>query len=92
MPFIPAVQEARRVVETGAIGEVFRVKACEGIGTPHSRWHYDRARAGGGAMIDMAVHSIESAAAVLAMLPMFVIGLLIQRFLVRWLAMGAVKG
>jgi predicted dehydrogenase len=59
VPFIPAVQEARRVVETGAIGEVFRVKACEGIGTPHSAWHYDRARAGGGAMIDMAVHSIE---------------------------------
>ena len=34
----------------------------------------------------------SSAAAVIAMLPMFVIGLLIQRFLVRGLAMGAVKG
>jgi len=34
----------------------------------------------------------SSAAAVLAMLPMFIIGLLIQRFLVRGLAMGAVKG
>lgn len=59
VPFIPAVQEALKVVESGAIGEVFRVKACEGIGTPHSAWHYDQARAGGGAMIDMAVHSIE---------------------------------
>lgn len=59
VPFIPAVQEAKRVVESGAIGKVFRVKACEGIGQPHSGWHYDRARAGGGAMIDMAVHSIE---------------------------------
>jgi predicted dehydrogenase len=59
VPFIPAVQEARRVVSSGAIGKVFRVKACEGIGTPHSAWHYDRSRAGGGAMIDMAVHSIE---------------------------------
>jgi predicted dehydrogenase len=59
VPFIPAVQEARRVVDSGAIGKVFRVKACEGIGTPHSAWHYDRSRAGGGAMIDMAVHSIE---------------------------------
>lgn len=59
VPFIPAVQEARRVVQSGAIGKVFRVKACEGIGEPHSPWHYDPARAGGGAMIDMAVHSIE---------------------------------
>jgi predicted dehydrogenase len=59
VPFIPAVQEARRVVDGGAIGDVFRVKACEGIGEPHSDWHYDPVRVGGGAMIDMAVHSIE---------------------------------
>ena len=59
VPFIPAVQEARRVVDSGAIGQVFRVKACEGIGEPHSPWHYDLASCGGGAMIDMAVHSIE---------------------------------
>lgn len=59
VPFIPALQEAKRIVDGGAIGKVFRVKACEGIGVPHSAWHYDRALAGGGAMIDMAVHSIE---------------------------------
>lgn len=34
----------------------------------------------------------SSAAAAIAMLPMFLIGLSIQRFLVRGLAMGAVKG
>lgn len=34
----------------------------------------------------------SSAAAVIAMIPMFVIGLAIQRFLVRGLAFGAVKG
>jgi predicted dehydrogenase len=59
VPFIPAVLEAKRIVDSGAIGKVFRVKACEGIGVPHSAWHYDKALAGGGAMIDMAVHSIE---------------------------------
>lgn len=59
VPFIPAVQEAKRIVDSGAIGRVFRVKACEGIGVPHSAWHYDKSLAGGGAMIDMAVHSIE---------------------------------
>jgi predicted dehydrogenase len=59
VPFIPAVQEARKIVNRGAIGEVFRVKACEGIGQPHSAWHYQRDSVGGGAMIDMAVHSVE---------------------------------
>ena len=58
VPFIPGVQEARRLVESGHIGEVFRVKACEGIGEPHSAWFFDRERVGGGAIIDMAVHSI----------------------------------
>jgi predicted dehydrogenase len=59
VPFIPAVQEARRLVDAGHIGEVYRVKACEGIGQPHSPWFYDVRRSGGGAMIDMAVHSME---------------------------------
>jgi predicted dehydrogenase len=59
VPFIPAVQEARRLVDAGHIGEVYRVKACEGIGQPHSPWFYDVDRSGGGAMIDMAVHSME---------------------------------
>jgi predicted dehydrogenase len=59
VPFIPAVQEMRRIVDSGAIGKVFRVKACEGIGEPHSHWHYDPKQVGGGAMMDMAVHSVE---------------------------------
>jgi len=40
VPFIPAVQEARRVVASGAIGNVFRVKACEASASPLA-WHYD---------------------------------------------------
>ncbi|SDL73689.1 Gfo/Idh/MocA family protein [Nonomuraea jiangxiensis] len=59
VPFIPAVQEAKRLVDAGHIGEVFRVKACEGIGAPHSEWFFDPERSGGGAMLDMAVHSLE---------------------------------
>lgn len=58
VPFIPSVQEARRLVEAGHIGSLFRVKACEGIGRPHADWFFDRERTGGGAIIDMAVHSI----------------------------------
>lgn len=59
VPFIPALQEAKRLVDAGHVGQVFRVKAAEGIGEPHSPWFFDPARSGGGAIIDMAVHSIE---------------------------------
>lgn len=59
VPFIPAVQTAKQVVEKGSIGRVFRVKACEGIPGPHTSWAFDRRRSGGGALVDMAVHSIE---------------------------------
>jgi len=58
VPFIPAVRRAREVVDAGRVGEVFRVKACEGISAPHTSWFLDPARSGGGATIDMAVHSI----------------------------------
>lgn len=59
VPFIPAVQEAKRLVDAGHIGHVFRVKANEGIGHPHSPWFLDPKLSGGGAIIDMAVHSLE---------------------------------
>jgi predicted dehydrogenase len=59
VPFIPAVQEAKRLVDAGHIGNVFRVKASEGIGHPHSDWFFDPVLSGGGAVLDMAVHSIE---------------------------------
>lgn len=59
VPFIPAIQEAKRLVDAGHIGRVFRVKASEGIGHPHSAWFMDPERSGGGAILDMAVHSLE---------------------------------
>ncbi len=59
VPFIPAVQEAKRIVGEGSLGRIFRVKACEGIPGPHTKWAFDRQRSGGGALVDMAVHSIE---------------------------------
>jgi predicted dehydrogenase len=59
VPFIPAVLEMKRIVDAGHIGDVYRVKACEGIGEPHSDWFFDPERSGGGAILDMAVHSIE---------------------------------
>ena len=58
VPFLPAVQQAHALVKAGQVGSVYRVKACEGIGQPHASWLFDIERSGGGALIDMAVHSI----------------------------------
>jgi len=58
VPFIPSLVRAREIVREGGIGDVIRVKACEGIGGPHSAWFFDHDAAGGGAIIDMAVHGI----------------------------------
>jgi predicted dehydrogenase len=58
VPFIPAVERAIAITAAGGIGPVIRVKACEGIDEPHAAWFHERERSGGGAIIDMAVHSI----------------------------------
>jgi predicted dehydrogenase len=58
VPFIPAVQRMRGIVDAGEIGDLYRIKACEGIPGPHSDWFLDPARSGGGVLIDMAVHSV----------------------------------
>jgi predicted dehydrogenase len=59
VPFIPAVREARKQITAGAIGKVFRVKACEGVPGPHASWTLDAEKCGGGALIEMGVHSIS---------------------------------
>jgi predicted dehydrogenase len=56
--FIPALQRAREVIDEGALGKVFRVRASEGIPGPHAAWFHDQAAAGGGCVLDMAVHSL----------------------------------
>ena len=56
--FIPAVQQAKAAIDEGAVGKVFRVRASEGIQGPHAAWSYDPEIAGGGCILDMAVHSL----------------------------------
>ncbi|MDE2949837.1 MAG: Gfo/Idh/MocA family oxidoreductase [Chloroflexota bacterium] len=57
VPFIPALEKAQSVIEEGALGEVFRLKACGGIGMPPNKWAFDPEKSGG-AIIDMAAHGI----------------------------------
>src|SRR5260370_40600698 len=51
--FIPALQRAKEVIDEGALGKVFRVRASEGIPGPHAAWFHDQAAAGGGCVLDM---------------------------------------
>lgn len=57
--FIPALTRAKEIINSGGIGDVFRVKACEGTPGPHRRWFLDKDKTGGGCVIDMAVHSLS---------------------------------
>ncbi len=56
--FVPALQRAKEIIDEGALGDVFRVRAAEGIPGPTAGWARDHAMSGGGALIDMAVHSL----------------------------------
>lgn len=58
----PVVRWLRRVVETGRLGTVFKVKAhsvVAGRGPAADSWFLRRETAGGGALIDVGVHTID---------------------------------
>jgi predicted dehydrogenase len=59
--FAPAVVKARRIIESGALGRVLWVRSRESHGGPHSPHFWDVAKTGGGAMSDLACHTIEMA-------------------------------
>jgi len=59
VPFIPALERLKGLIDEGLYGSLFRYKACEGIGSLHASWFSDPERAGGGSIIDMAVHGLS---------------------------------
>jgi len=59
--FAPKYVRAKRLVEEGALGEVFLVKQSEEHDGPHSPWFWDVNLSGGGVLLDMGCHSIEFA-------------------------------
>jgi predicted dehydrogenase len=56
VPFIPALCRLKELTVSEVYGQIFRVKACQGIGRLHADWFSDPRRSGGGCIIDMAVH------------------------------------
>lgn len=59
--FAPKYVRAKRLVDEGALGDVFLVKQSEEHNGPHSPWFWDINLSGGGVLLDMGCHSIEFA-------------------------------
>jgi len=59
--FAPKYVRAKRLVDEGALGDVFLVKQSEEHDGPHSPWFWDVSLSGGGVLLDMGCHSIEFA-------------------------------
>jgi predicted dehydrogenase len=59
--FSPNVAKAYEMVQAGGIGELLTMRAREGHSGPHAPHFWDAETAGGGALLDMGCHTIESA-------------------------------
>jgi predicted dehydrogenase len=59
--FSPNVAKAHQMVRSGAVGELLTMRAREGHSGPHAPHFWDAEAAGGGALLDMGCHTIESA-------------------------------
>lgn len=59
--FSPAVMRAKALIDEGAIGRVLSVRSREAHSGPHAPHFWDVEQSGGGALIDMGCHTIETA-------------------------------
>ncbi|MCU1679411.1 MAG: Gfo/Idh/MocA family oxidoreductase [Amycolatopsis sp.] len=59
--FSPNIAKAHQMVQAGAIGKLLTMRAREAHSGPHAPHFWDAETAGGGALLDMGCHTIESA-------------------------------
>ena len=59
LAYTPKTLKSLKAVQNGTIGDVLWVRSRESHPGPHSDWFWDPKRAGGGAMVDLACHTIE---------------------------------
>jgi len=57
--FAPKFMRAKQLVDAGSIGQIYSVKLSEKCDGPTSSKAWDKAQAGGGALVDVACHGIE---------------------------------
>jgi predicted dehydrogenase len=58
--FSPDVMRMRSMIDAGAIGQVLTMRSREGHSGPHAAHFWDLESAGGGALLDMGCHGIET--------------------------------
>lgn len=56
--FAPKYERVRKLVNEGAVGQIYQMRQCEKHSGPHSDWFYDINLSGGGALMDMGCHGI----------------------------------
>jgi predicted dehydrogenase len=56
--FAPKYERARKLVNEGAVGEIYQLRQAEKHSGPHSDWFYDINQAGGGVLMDMGCHAL----------------------------------
>jgi predicted dehydrogenase len=59
--FSPNLAKACQMIKAGAIGDVLTMRAREAHSGPHAPHFWDAETAGGGALLDMGCHTVESA-------------------------------
>jgi predicted dehydrogenase len=59
--FSPNIAKAYEMVQAGGIGDLLTMRAREAHSGPHAPHFWDAERAGGGALLDMGCHTVESA-------------------------------
>lgn len=59
--FSPNIQKAHAMAEAGGIGDLLTMRAREAHSGPHAPHFWDAEAAGGGALLDMGCHTVESA-------------------------------
>lgn len=62
--FYPVIQNAKRRIESGALGEVYQaifksLISGPSIGYPASSWHFDKEISGGGVVMDQGTHTVD---------------------------------
>lgn len=57
--FTPKYVRAKQLCDSGALGQLFRIKQCEKHDGPHMPWFWDVERSGGGVTLDMGCHAFE---------------------------------
>ena len=57
--YTPKYLKAKSTIDAGTLGRIIWAKSREAHPGPHSEWFWDKEKAGGGCMLDLACHCIE---------------------------------